>query len=365
MLYFLVVIILFLLVVFAFLQQTKFGKHPSGERLNRIKQSPNYKNGSFQNLSHTPDLTEGTSYYTVGKEFFFDKKPRIRPIDTIPSLQTDLLNLDPNKDVLVWFGHSSYFMQVDGKRILVDPVLSGFASPIPSGTKAFKGTNNYSVKDIPEIDFLFLSHDHWDHLDYETVKLLQPKIKKVICGLGTGAHLEFWGYDKVRIIEKDWNEQIVLEDHFIVNTVPARHFSGRGIKRNQALWISFVLQTPTMKLFVGGDSGYDTHFAEIGKKFGPFDLAILENGQYDKKWRYIHLMPDEILTAAKELKANRILPVHSAKFVLGNHPWDEPLELITRNNETAKLNIITPMIGEVVYLKDKAQVFTSWWRGVN
>jgi L-ascorbate metabolism protein UlaG (beta-lactamase superfamily) len=120
-----------------------------------------------------------------------------------------------------------------------------------------------------------------------------------------------------------------------------------------------------MQIFIGGDSGYDNHFAEIGKTFGSFDLVILENGQYDSKWRYIHLMPDEILNVAKQLNAKRIFPVHSSKFVLGNHTWDEPLELITKNNETEKLNIITPLIGEQVYLKDNNQIFTKWWKTIN
>lgn len=358
------ILIVLAILLMAFLKQEKFGKLPSGERLLKIEQAPNYKNGSFQNISHTPDLTEGVSYWAVIKEFLFEKKMSTSPIDKIPSIKTDLLNLDINKDLLLWFGHSSYFMQIDGKRILVDPVFSGSASPLPFGTKSFAGTDIYTSDDMPEIDFLFISHDHWDHLDYETIKKLQPKIKKVICGLGVGEHFEYWGYDKAIIIEKNWNEKIELTEDFTVHTVSARHFSGRGISRNKSLWLSYVLQTPSMRIFIGGDSGYDTHFAEIGAEFGDFDLAILENGQYDSKWKYIHLMPDEILKVSKELKAKRILPVHSSKFVLGTHPWYEPLELITKNNEIEKLNVITPMIGEVVNLNDSNQVFTKWWEGI-
>lgn len=361
---FLIILCLFVLLVFVFLQQEKFGKLPSGKRLEKLKQSPNYKNNSFKNINHTPDLTEGVSYYELLKEFFFDKKVRVYPSTIIPSIKTNLLDLDSTKDVLVWFGHSSYFMQVDGKRILVDPVFSGAATPLPFGTKAFSGTNNYSVEDMPTIDYLFISHDHWDHLDYDTIKKLKPKIKQVICGLGVGQHLEHWGYDANSIIEKDWHEKIELDNHFIVHTVSARHFSGRGFRRNKSLWMSYVLQTPTMRIFIGGDSGYDTHFAEIGKSFGPFDIAILENGQYDRKWRYIHLLPNEILQAAKELRAKKILPVHSSKFVLGNHAWDEPLQLITENNEKENLHILTPRIGELVYLKEE-QAFAHWWKNLD
>ena len=255
-------------------------------------------------------------------------------------------------------------MQIDGKRILVDPVLSGSASPFSFMTKAFKGADRYSTDDLPAIDYLFLSHDHYDHLDYKTIVKLKPKVHKLICGLGTGEHLEYWGYDHERIIEKDWNESFELDHGFTVHTVPSRHFSGRWLKRNQALWTSFVLQTPGLRIFIGGDSGYDKHFAEIGNTFGGFDLAIMENGQYNKNWKHIHLMPHEILQAAKELKAKRIFPVHSSKFVLGNHAWDAPLELITENNKKENLNIITPMIGEKVDLANPGQVFSPWWKEV-
>ena len=358
------ILLSFIIIVFAFMQQEKFGKKPSGERLERIKKSPNFKNGAFQNVSYTPSFTEGTTYWSVLKQFFFERNIRVQPTQELPAHKTDLHNLDSSHDALVWFGHSSYFMQIDGKRILVDPVLSGSASPLSVGTKAFKGANNYSADDIPEIDFLFITHDHWDHLDYDTIKKIKPKVKQIITGLGTGEHLEHWGYDKKIITEADWNEQIELGNDFIVNTVTARHFSGRGFIRNKAIWISFVLQTPSMKVFIGGDSGYDKHFKETGEKFGPFDLALLENGQYNAKWRYIHMLPTEIHTAIKELNAKRVIPVHSAKFALSNHDWDEPLELITKHNEEEKTNIITPMIGQHVDLKNTNQVFEKWWKSV-
>lgn len=309
-------------------------------------------------------MSEGVGFFTVLKEFLFYKNKSVKPVDTIPSIKTDLLNLDPAKDILVWFGHSSYFMQIDKKRILVDPVFSGAASPLSFNIKAFKGTDIYTTDDIPEIDFLFISHDHWDHLDYKTVLELKPKIKKIICAPGVGAHLEFWGFDKNNIIEKDWNETIDLGEGFVVNTAPGRHFSGRGFARNKSLWTSFILKTPTLKIFIGGDSGYDTHFAEIGKKFGPFDLAILENGQYNKNWKYIHMQPAEVLQAAKDLQAKRLFPVHNSKFALALHSWDEPLKKITELNNQANLTLATPMIGEPINLKDGSQKFSKWWKGV-
>ncbi|MEI8278384.1 MAG: MBL fold metallo-hydrolase [Bacteroidota bacterium] len=358
------IIVLFVVAVYVFMQQAQFGKKPSGERLVRMQNSPHYRDGAFQNMSITPSLTEGASYYSVLKEFLFTKKERKKPIEALPSVKTDLLNLNPSEDVLVWFGHSSYFMQVDGKKILVDPVFSGSASPLPNGTKAFKGADIYTTDDMPEIDHLFISHDHWDHLDYTTIKKLLPKVKNVVCGLGVGAHLEHWGYDANIIVEMDWHEEVILNDGFRVKAYTGRHFSGRGFKRNGTLWCSYLLQTPTMKIFIGGDSGYDSHFAEIGKQHGPIDIAILENGQYDKAWRYIHMLPEEILQAAKELNAQRIFPVHSSKFSLSNHAWDEPLKKITENNKKEQLAVITPMIGEAVRLKDSTQQFSNWWEGV-
>jgi len=232
-----IIIATIVIAVFFFLQLPKFGRTPTGERLKTIAISPNWKNGKFNNLSYTPNLTEGMSYYAVVKEFLFNKSKNLRPPATLPSSQTDLLKLDPDKNILVWFGHSSYFMQVDGKKILVDPVFSGAASPLEFTTKSFAGSDIYTTNDIPEIDYLFLSHDHWDHLDYETLVKLKQKIRKIICPLGTGEHLERWGFDTNRIIEKDWNQEVLLEEGFKVIVTPARHFSGRGLRRNRTLWV--------------------------------------------------------------------------------------------------------------------------------
>ncbi|EOR95916.1 Outer membrane protein romA [Arcticibacter svalbardensis MN12-7] len=356
------------LIAFAiliFMRQPQFGKSPSGKRLELMKQSPNYKDGAFQNIHNTPQLTKGYSYSMILYEFIFKVNPRLCPVDSLPSVKTDLLNLPPDKDVLVWFGHSSYFMQIANKRFLIDPVFSGSISPVPGGGKAFKGADIYTVDDLPEIDYLFISHDHYDHLDFKTIMKLRSKVKKVICGLGVGSHLEYWGYSAENIIEKDWDQQIDLGDGFIVNTVSGRHFSGRTFKRNGSLWMSYVLKTPALKIFIGGDSGYDTHFTEIGKKFGPIDLAILENGQYGDGWKYIHMTSQEVLQASKDLKARRVFPVHSSKFALANHPWDEPLKEITKLAQSESIPLVTPMIGEVVDLMDDKQSFTQWWKGVN
>lgn len=346
------------------MQQAQFGQLPKGEYLSLIQASENYQLKSFKNKSHTPDLTEGVSYWKVTRDFVFKKSKRTKPSVALPSVKTNLKQLNTENDVLVWFGHSSYFLQVDGRKILVDPVLSGNASPLSFTTKSFAGTDVYTPDDFPEIDYLFISHDHWDHLDFKTIKALKPKIKQIICGLGVKAHLLRWGFTESQIIEKDWDESVELEEGFKVNTTSARHFSGRGFKRNQSLWMSYVLTTPTKKIFIGGDSGYDSHFAEIGAAFGPFDWAILECGQYDQSWKYIHMMPEEVVQAAVELKARMLLPVHWAKFSLGNHDWDEPIKRVTKTAKQVGIAYKTPMIGELLHLDNHEQVTNEWWKGL-
>jgi hypothetical protein len=225
---FFVTLALLVIAIVVFMQQPQFGRQPSGARLERIKQSPNFRDGQFQNESHTPDLAEGNSYVKVITKFFFGKSKFNIPGAILPSQKTDLLRLKPEENVLVWFGHSSYFMQIDGKTFLVDPVFSGSASPISFTTPSFKGSDIYKVEDFPAIDYLLISHDHWDHLDYETILKLKSKVKKVVTGLGTGEHLELWGYDQSIVIEKDWNEGADLGEGFKINITPGRHFSGRG-----------------------------------------------------------------------------------------------------------------------------------------
>lgn len=360
----LVIIAILILAVVVYTRQPQFGSAASGERLERIKKSPAFRDGTFQNVNKTPQLAEGQTIAKVMFRFFFKKGPRRVPVDIIPSVKTDLLNLPANENILVWFGHSSYFMQIDGKRFLVDPVFSGNASPLPGTNKSFKGSDIYTVDDLPAIDYLVITHDHYDHLDYKTVKALKNKAGKVICGLGVGAHLERWGYAPNNIFENDRDASFELAPGFTITTAPARHFSGRGFSRNKTLWLSFILRTPSLNIYLGGDSGYDTHFAEIGNKSGPFDLVILENGQYNLAWPYIHAMPEEVIKAAQELKAKRLLPVHFGKFAMADHPWDEPIIKVAAFNKHYNIPLATPMIGEIVRLNDIHQPFKQWWAGL-
>lgn len=363
----LTIILLLLAVLIYFLLHPRYGKRPSGERLALIQKSPQYKNGKFENESFTPELAEGYGYFDVLRDFFFKKVDRKIPTDAIPSVKTNLHEIPLDQDILVWFGHSSYFFQLEGKRFLIDPVFSGNASPIYGTTKAFKGTDIYTANDIPEIDYLLITHDHYDHLDYKTIMELKPKIKKIICPLGVGSHFEFWKFPLENIIEKDWHEKIELDQNISLYTTPSRHFSGRSINRCNTLWTSFVLETKDFKMYLGGDSGYDTHYATIGAKFGPFDIALIDNGQYNPAWKYIHNLPEDGIKAMQDLKAKRVFPVHSSKFPLALHPWDEPLIKATHLNSLSAnpIPLITPKIGEIVELKNEKQEFQQWWKGVH
>lgn len=362
MIIFLSILAAIFLFIYLVMRQPQFGATAEGERQQRMQRSPNYRNGRFQNLSETPALTDGATMLGVLREFIFSKNKRGAPPSVLPTHKTDLFSLDPSSDVIVWFGHSSYFMQLNGKKILVDPVLSGYASPFAFTTKSFSGSDIYTVNDIPPVDYLFITHDHYDHLDHLTVRRLQSRVGKVITGLGVGAHLERWGYTKHQIIEKDWYEEEQL-DQLTVYTTPARHFSGRQFKRNVTLWLSFVLYAPGMRIYIGGDSGYDGHFKKIGEQFGPFDLAILENGQYHQHWKYIHMMPEEVVQAAKDLQAKRLLPVHWSKFSLSLHAWDDSIVRVTLEAEKQGMPVLHPMIGEPLLLNDFRKAL-RWWEKV-
>lgn len=360
------VIFTIIISIIIFIRHPLFGKKAEGTRLEKITQSKNFKGNQFRNLSKTPSLAEGTTYYDAIKDLLFSKVKATKPTESIPYIKTNIKQLELTEDYLVWFGHSSYFIQVDQKKILVDPVLTKNASPIYGTNVAFKGTDVFNIATLPAIDFLILTHDHYDHLDYTTFKKIKNRISKIICPLGVGAHLEYWGFPEKNIIELDWYENISLSESIQLTATPARHFSGRGFKRNNTLWASYVLKSASLNLFLGGDSGYDTHFKEIGMQFGPFDIAILENGQYDKKWKYIHLLPEDLPKASSDLNTKRLLPVHNSKFKLANHPWKEPLQKIMENaSKIPGIKIMTPKIGEIVYLSNENQLFENWWESVN
>jgi len=339
-----------------------FGRRPGGPRLDRILRSSHYSDSSFQNLVPTEVALKGTSFWKMMREY------RNRPADTVPprplpSVRTDLKALPDDRPTIVWFGHSSYLLNIGTTHILVDPVFSGHASPVSLFAKAFAGSNIYGVNDMPDtIEAVLLTHDHYDHLDYPTIRRLKEKVTHFYTALGVGSHLESWGVDPARITELDWWEgcgmdakglPLAADDPapaFSLIATPARHFSGRSFKRGGTVWASFVLKGNGISLFLGGDSGYEQHFKDIGERFGPFDLAILECGQYGKNWPYIHMMPEETVQAALDLRAKVLLPVHWGKFTLSLHPWNEPIHRLTAAAEKAGMPLTTPRIGEAVVI---------------
>jgi L-ascorbate metabolism protein UlaG (beta-lactamase superfamily) len=336
-----------------------FGSNPSGEALKKIKASPQFRDGSFHNLSATPNLIKGAS---AGKIFwrYLNKPASTTPRKRLPTIKNGLNDL-PGEASIVWFGHSSYLVHILGKNILVDPVFSGHASPFSFAGRCFPGTNEFSVDDLPQIDILLLTHDHYDHLDHSTVLKLRSKVKAIYTSLGVGSHLRHWGFEPARVYEMDWWESQQYDSQLRLTATPARHFSGRTFRQNRTLWSSFVLEAGNYRLYLGADSGYDTHFREIGSRFGPFDLALLECGQYNEWWPYIHMLPEQTVQAAIDLGAQWLLPVHWAKFALAMHPWYEPADRVVAKARELKLPITTPRIGETVIL-GKHYPQDDWWR---
>ena len=348
--------------VYIYLQHPKFGELPSGDRLNRIKASPHYANGRFQNLVPTPILVGDSSLVARLLSDFRTPAERLTPDAAVPSVKTNLNELDSNKDVLVWLGHSSYFVQLGGVRVLVDPVLSLSAAPIPFVNDAFEGTSIYTVEDMPHVDYLLITHDHWDHLDHPTVSALQHKVGIAVVGLGVGAHLERWGYAPQKIREADWFSTLNFDGRIAIHVLPARHYSGRLLTRGKTLWSAYALETPSRRVFFSGDTGFSPHFADIGRRFGGFDLVALDSGQYSPRWPLIHMTPDEVVRAAEALNAKALLPGHVGKFRLARHPWDEPLERVAALSEGKSYRLVTPMIGAPVMLGDDQQHFSRWWQ---
>lgn len=346
---------------FAYLQHPVFGALPSGEPLAQLERSPNHANGLFHNQIDTPMRTTDQSEWSMWMQNLFGEKGHPRPLGALPTVKTDLKALDPGQDLVIWLGHSSFFVQLDGQRILIDPVFSTYAAPIAGVNSAFEGTNLYTADDIPEINVLLISHDHYDHLDYPSIQALRPKVQQVIVGLGVGAHFEAWGYAMNTVREVDWGERVTLPSQLQIEASPARHYSGRTLERDQSLWVGYALISPQRRLFFSGDSGYGPHFAEIGQRLGPFDWVALDAGQYDPRWANVHMTPEQAVQAAEDLRAKALTPAHAGRFSISPHDWDDPFKRMTVASLGRAFELWTPMIGQPVHLDGRAQVFTPWW----
>lgn len=322
--------ILLAIVALFFTDYVSIGRIPHGARLERCRKSPNFQNGRFVNPEPTKLFTDAEKKQSTASiiwNFLTGSKKGLKPEKPIEASPLDTnaiaLAIKGKQDKIIWFGHSSYLLVIDGKTILVDPVLFR-GSPISFINRPFKGTSIYRPQDFPFIDYLVYTHDHYDHLDYKAAKRLKPKVGKVIAPLGVGSHLEYWGYKPESIAELDW-EEMFKTDSIAFHCTPARHFSGRGFRRNRTLWASFVLEVGGKSVFIGGDSGYGSHFKGIGEKYN-LDLAIIENGQYNPRWALIHTMPENLHNVMEDLGASEYITVHHGKFALAQHNWDEPLE---------------------------------------
>ena len=368
--YLLIIVIVFAISIYLFMKTPVFGALPSGKSLEKVKNSKNYIDGEFRNKEKTELLTD-TKKTPIKRllEFAFEKDPEgTVPKIALPSVKTDLKTLDPNEDLIVWFGHSSLFIQIAGKKILVDPVFSKYASPVPFSNKAFEGTNIYTVDDLPEIDILLITHDHYDHLDYPTVKKLKDKVAKVIVPLGVDAHLLRWGFDEEKIVTVDWDDEVTIDDNLKIYSLETRHFSGREFSnRNQSLWVSYLIEEKyndnLYRLFLSGDGGYSPRFKAFKEKFQNIDLAVMEAGQYNEEWALIHSLPEDIIKEVRDMEVTKLFPIHNSKFKLSKHPWDEPLRKLDDFTINTNIQLLTPMIGEKIYLH-KENSFKKWWENL-
>ena len=338
-------------------------RHVSEER---IEASPNYRDGRFQNQEPTPQFTAPQPPKGGEKplcplkgERSLAKEGR-RPNQAIEAYKTDLRSLPTDSDWVVWFGHSSYLFCLGGKRFLVDPVLKP-EFPASLMLRPFPGTDIYRPDDLPEIDVLIVTHEHWDHMDYATLRDLRTRVKKVVCPLGIADYLRYWHYSDNQITEMDWydNSQLsiinyqfsILNSQLSITCLPTRHFSNRLLGRaNQTLWASFMIEYAGRKVYIGGDGGYDGRFKAIREQFGQVDLAFLENGQYNERWRYIHTTPEGLEQAIRDLEPKQVFTVHHDKYALAMHPWNEPdsvAQAISGRNGTFRL--LDAAIGKVVF----------------
>lgn len=314
--------------------------------------SPNWIDGAFRNLPESyayAGLDKERNYTGGWLKFFFSHGGDRYPKSPVPSSHFDLHTLADGE--FVWLGHSSLLCKLAGKIICFDPVLSSHASPLPGIIAPWAGATPYTAADIPPIDYLCISHDHWDHLDYPTIRAL--KFKKLFCGKGTGAHFKYWGIGP-EPMELDWFEASCENGLRFIFT-PSHHYSGRGTTRNKSLWGGFIVDAGSGgKLYFTGDGGYGPHFGAIGQKYGPFEIIFPDCGQYNRGWPRVHMFPEEAVQASLDAGARLACPAHNGKFTLAWHPWAEPSERFSANAQKRCLPFILPVIGERRSMAEKA-----------
>ena len=338
------------------------GKHRK-EDIRRYETSGHFKDGIFHNITPTNMHMSPKDIAKITFKYLFEKNEKVPntepPIEKVDSLTIANTNEDFS---FVWFGHSTFYIKMGNKNILLDPMFSEVPAPHPSlGNKRFQKELPIDLEKLPEIDYVFISHDHYDHLDYKSIKKLRKKVKHFFVPLGVGAHLRKWGVEESQFHELNWWDEFETDNLKFVFT-PSRHFSGRGpANRFSTLWGSWVIQSQNKKIYFSGDGGYDAHFSDIGDKYGPFDLAFIECGQYNKLWSEIHMMPEETAIAARDLKAKVFMPIHWGAFTLAMHAWNEPIKRVIIKANELDLKLIAPMIGDFVNLNDSIPEVSPWW----
>lgn len=305
--------------------------------------SSNWRDGAFHNLPDTYTYAglDREPLNTGGwLKFFLARGDNRYPPMPVSSAPPDFHALKDGE--FVWLGHPSFLLKLDGKIVCIDPVLSSHASPVPFTIPAWPGANPYQAKDFPFIDYLCISHDHWDHLDHYAVKSLA--YGHIRCGKGVGAHFAAWGREN--FTELDWWEEYHDGPLHIAFT-PSRHFSGRGLTRNQSLWGGFVIDSGSGgKVYFTGDGGYGHHFAEIGRRYGAFESIFPDCGQYNRAWNTVHMFPEQAVMAAHDTRSRLACPAHVGKFTLAWHAWDEPTRRFSKKADELGQKYVLPIIGE-------------------
>lgn len=344
-----------------------FGGDVTKERQQVYKLSEQFKEGIFINKKAVPKALSFSESLNLAYKFFTIKVPNGRPKEDLKVIKLDSANVAnyKSKTRMIWYGHSSFFLQMDGLNILLDPMFGMVPAPHPwLGDDRFNKEMPLEVEKLPRIDAIIFSHDHYDHLDYETILKLKDKTKHYFVPLGLGVHLEAWGIPADKITEMDWWEEKQLQNITLVCT-PAQHFSGRKLDNSQStLWSSWVVKSNEENIYFSGDSGYAPHFKEIGEKYGPFDLALMECGQYDKMWPDIHMMPEETAQAGLDVKAKKIMPIHWAGFKLALHDWKDPIKRVEAKALELNLKVIAPQIGQEIIVADSVSTYANWWKNL-
>ncbi|WP_419168459.1 MBL fold metallo-hydrolase [Halobacteriovorax sp.] len=346
---------------------SSMGSHPDKEELKTFTKSSQFNKEKMRFVNRRPNITSEQPIKKDGFGFsnfieFLGKGNGRYPDKPLPMLKPDMDKFLEKSDVVksIWFGHSTVLFNIDSKIVLIDPIFSDSSSPVPIFVKRF-GPTVLTLKELPKIDYILISHDHYDHLDMRTIKFFVDKDVKFITPLGVGSHLKRWGIDRKRVTELDWWQNVEF-DGIKFTATPAQHFSGRDqAHENTTLWASWAVKTRNNNLYFSGDSGYDTHFKEIGQRLGPFDVAFMESGQYNPDWFAVHLLPDEWPKAYEDINANYYFPIHWGAFSLAFHTWDDPIIKLNEFSQQGKLKLMAPKMGEIVSFDHQEYVTKKWW----